>query len=99
MLTTVHQMPPDLVDQTILACCKPQFLKVARIIIDVATALKVPMPMERLIIDVPKALEKPTETEADFIADRIKALVKAKRLESAGNLDRWRYSEIRLTGK
>jgi hypothetical protein len=34
-----------------------------------------------------------------FIADRIKALVKAKKLESAGNLNRWRFSEIRLTGK
>ena len=90
-------MSPELVDQTILACCKPQFLKVARIIADVATALKVPMPMERLFID--EALEKPTGTEVDFIADRIKALVKAGTLESAGNLDRWRYSEIRLTGK
>jgi Protein of unknown function len=88
-------MSPELVDQTILACCKPQFLKVARIIVDVATALKVPMPMERLFID--EALEEPTEV--DFIADRIKALVKAGTLESAGNLDRWRYSEIRLTGK
>jgi hypothetical protein len=90
-------MSPELVDQTILACCKPQFLKVARIIVDVATALKVPMPMvERLFID--EALEKPIGTEVDFIADRIKALVKAGMLESAGNLDRWRYSEIRLIG-
>ena len=32
-------------------------------------------------------------------ADRIKALVKGGTLESAGNLDRWRFSEIRLTGK
>jgi hypothetical protein len=72
-------MSPDLVDQTILACCKPQFLKVARIIRDVATALK--------------------RQDVDFIADRIKALVKAERLESAGNLDRWGYSEVRLTGK
>jgi hypothetical protein len=88
-------MSPELVDETILASCKPQFLKVARIIIDVATALKVPKPMaERLFID--ETLEKPMGTEVDFIADRIKALVKAKRLESAGNLDRWRYSEIRL---
>ena len=31
--------------------------------------------------------------------DRIKALVKAEKLESAGDIDRWRYSEIRLTGK
>jgi hypothetical protein len=91
-------MSPELVDQTILACCKPQFLKVARIIVDVATALKVPKAMvERLFID--EALEKPVGTEVEFIADRINALVLARRLESAGNLDRWRYSEIRLTGK
>jgi hypothetical protein len=92
-------MSPELVDQTILAYCKPQFLKVARIIQDVATALKVPIPIERLFVDAPATFEKPNGLEVDFIADRIKALVKAERLESAGNLDRWRYSEIRLTGK
>ena len=53
--------------------------------------------MERVFVDVPKTLEEPTDV--DFIADRIKALVKAEKVESAGNLDRWRYSEIRLTGK
>jgi hypothetical protein len=91
-------MSPELVDQTILACSKPQFLKVARIIVDAATALKVPVRMvERLFID--ETLEKPMGTEVDFIADRIKALVKAGKLESAGNLDRWRFSEIRLSGK
>ncbi len=91
-------MSPELVDQTILACCKPQFLKVARIIVDVATALKVPKPLDdRLFID--EAREKPMGTAVDFIADRIKALVKAGTLESAGNLDRWRFGEIRLTGK
>jgi hypothetical protein len=72
-------MSPELVDQTILACCKPQFLKVVRIIGDVERALK--------------------GTNVDFIADRIKALVKAGRLESAGNLNRWETSEIRLTRK
>jgi Protein of unknown function len=92
-------MSPELVDQTILACCKPQSLKVARIIVDVATALKMPMPMERLFVDAPKTLEEPMGTGVDFIADRIKALVKAERLESEGDLDEWRYSEIRLTGK
>ncbi len=92
-------MSPELVDETILACCKPQFHKVARIILDVATALKVQMPMDRLLIDVPETFEKPIGAEVDFIADRIKALVKAERLESAGDLDRWRYSEIRLPGK
>jgi hypothetical protein len=99
ILTPDCTMSPELVDQTILACCKPQFLKVARVIHDVATALKVPIPMERLSVDVPGTFEKPRALEVDFIADRIKALVEAERLVSAGNLDRWRHSEIRLTGK
>ena len=72
-------MSPDLVDQTILANCKPQFRKVALIVGNVAIALKVPMDQDK-----------------GFIADRIKALVKAERLESQGDLDRWRFSEIRL---
>jgi hypothetical protein len=92
-------MSPELVDQTILACCKPQFLKVARIIVDVAKALKVPLPMERIFIDVPETFQKPAGLEVDFISDRIRALVKARRLEAAGNLDLWRYSDVRLTGK
>ena len=75
-------MSPDLIDQTILAHCKSQFRKVARIVGDVAIALKVPMDVDK-----------------DFIADRIKALVKAERLQSQGNLDRWRFSEIRLPEK
>ena len=91
-------MSPELVDQTILACCKPRFLKVARVIVDAATALKLPKPLtERLFID--EAPEKPMGTDVDFIADRIKALVKAKKLESAGNLDGWGSSEIRLSKK
>jgi hypothetical protein len=92
-------MSPDEVDQAILAFCKPQFSKVARIIMDVATALEVRLPMERIFIDVPKAFKKPMGLEVDFIADRIKALVKAKKLESEGNLNGWRSSEIRLPKK
>jgi Protein of unknown function len=92
-------MSPELVDQTILACCKPRFFKVARIIIDVATALKVPIPMERIFVDVPKTFKAPPGLEVDFIADRIKALVEVGTLESAGNIDRWRFSEIRLPEK
>jgi hypothetical protein len=89
-------MSPDLVDQAILACCKPQFLKVARIIVDVAKALKVQLPMERIFIAAPETFEKPIGLDVDLIADRIKALVEAGHLESQGNLDRWRNSEIRL---
>jgi Protein of unknown function len=79
LLTVGGKMSLELVDQTILASCKPQFLKVIRIIGDVDRALK--------------------DVKADFVADRIKALVKAGRLELAGNLKRWEASEIRLTGK
>jgi len=74
-------MSPDLVDQAILACCKPQFLKVARILTDVAKTLKVEINEDRGF---------------DFIAERIKALVEAGHLESQGDLDRWTYSEIRF---
>jgi hypothetical protein len=79
LLTVGGKMSPELVDETILASCKPHFLKVIRVIGDVDQALKG--------IDV------------NFTADRIKALVKAGRLELAGNLKRWEASEIRLTGK
>jgi hypothetical protein len=75
-------MSPELVDETILACCTPQFRKVARIIHDVAKALKVPIPMERIFVDVPETFKKPEGLDVDCIADRIKALVKAKRLVS-----------------
>ena len=69
-------MPPDLVDQAILAFCKPRFRKVALIVVYVTETLK--------------------DADADFIAERIKALVKAGKLDSQGNLDRWRFGEIRL---
>ena len=84
VLHMVHGMSPDLVDQAILACCKPRFLKVARILTDVAVAI---------------ALKEPRDADYSFIADRIKALVKAKKLQSKGNLDRWGFSEICLPEK
>jgi hypothetical protein len=97
-LTLGCTMSPELVDQTILACCKPHFLKVARVIIDVAKALAVPQPeSERLLTD--EELEERMRMEEDFIAGRIKALVETGGLEGAGNLDRSRHSEVRLTGK
>jgi hypothetical protein len=78
-LTNEDKMSPELVDQAILTFCKAKFLKVARIGVNVAEALKVSV-----------------DPDGGFIADRIKALVKAERLDSQGNLDRWRFSEIRL---
>ncbi|HKO71864.1 MAG TPA: DUF3658 domain-containing protein [Bradyrhizobium sp.] len=75
-------MSPELVDEAILAHCKPQFLKVAKIIYYVANKL-----------------ERSSEEAVYFISDRIKALVAAERLEAAGNLDWWTYSEVRLPNK
>ena len=42
------------------------------------------------------ALEVPIDQDKGFIAERIKALVDAGRLQSLGDLDRWRFSEICL---
>jgi Protein of unknown function len=89
-------MSPDLIDETILACCKSRFLKVARIIGHVARALNA--RVDGLFYG-PEATPRGIYPELDLITDRIKALVKAKKLESAGNLNRSRYSEIRLSGK
>jgi hypothetical protein len=72
-------MSPELVDETILAHCKPQFRKVAKIIGDAS-----------------RALGSTGEAALHFIAERIKALVAAERLEGAGDLDGWGSSEIRL---
>jgi hypothetical protein len=90
-------MSPELVDQTILACCKPRFLKVARVITDVVKALEPPQPLG-LTEEALVALEARTRTVEDFIVGRIKALVETGRLEGAGDLDRPRHSEVRLTG-
>ena len=35
--------------------------------------------------------------ESELVAKRIVALVKSGRLESQGDLSKWRYSEVRLT--
>jgi hypothetical protein len=89
-------MSPDQIDEAILACCKLRFLKVLRIVREVETALNARVDAS---FDAPEGSPRGLNPELDLITDRIKALVKAKRLEAAGNLDRWGYSEIRLTGK
>jgi hypothetical protein len=81
-------MSPDLVDQAILASCKPQFLKVARVIVDASKALGVPWHAF--------VRGEPMDANISLIAARIKALVEAGRLESKGELDWPRYSEICL---
>ncbi|MDH3228883.1 MAG: DUF3658 domain-containing protein [Alphaproteobacteria bacterium] len=39
-----------------------------------------------------------SDDPADKVAERIEHLVRTNRLESQGNLSRWRYSEIRHPG-
>jgi hypothetical protein len=45
------------------------------------------------------ALKVPEGTKLDFVAERIKALVKAGGLQAQGDLDRPRFSEVRLPQK
>jgi hypothetical protein len=78
-MRAVTPMRNVLVDQAILACSKPKFMKVMHVAHQVAKALRIPRGRN-----------------IDFIGDRIKALVKARKLEAIGNLDRWEFSEIRL---
>jgi len=98
-VTTEDTMSPELVDQAILAQCRPHFYKVARVILKVAEDLDVPFPMECLFVGNFVMRKELKGTDVQFIADRIKALGKAKKLELAGDLKRWGKSEIRLTGK
>lgn len=71
-----------LLDEVILSLCQSSWLKVARIIGDADRD-------ERLAgID--------RDERMDAVADRIAALVDAGKLESNGDLDEWRLSEIRL---
>jgi hypothetical protein len=53
----------------------------------------------RVISDAAKALESSTGATFYLIADRIKVLVAAERLEGAGDLDGWGTSEVRLPQK
>jgi hypothetical protein len=52
------------------------------------------LKVARVIVATSEALGVPTELEP--IAHRIEMLVKAGKLESQGNLARWRFSEVRL---
>jgi hypothetical protein len=70
------------IDGLILSFARPQWQKVAMVI------SKVFLDCEYNAIDV---------NDHD-IADRIAALVAAGKLQSQGNLSRWRHSEVRLPG-
>lgn len=69
-----------LIDSLLLADCAPSWRKVARI---VRTALT-------------RGPEELTEVPVGFFTQRVKALVESGRLESQGNLDYMRFSEVRL---
>lgn len=71
-----------LIDSVLLAACARSWRKVARI----AAAAMTDGPQE--LADVP----------AGFFARRVKALVQSGRLESQGDLDYMRFSEVRLPG-
>jgi hypothetical protein len=79
----VHRLPPDVVrriDEALLADCSTHARKVARI---VGTAWKA---LRDDLDDVPLG----------FYVQRVQAIVAAGRLESAGDLDYMRFSEVRL---
>jgi hypothetical protein len=72
----------QLIDEMLLAECAPSWRKVARIVGTVSTR----GPAE--FADIP----------IGFYALRVRALVVAGKLESQGNLDYMRFSEVRLPG-
>lgn len=71
----------ETIDDYILEACTKRFLKVARIIVDVSKKLGQP----------------PHDENGLVIEKRIRSLIDAGKLEGAGDLSRWRFSEIRLT--
>lgn len=70
----------DNLDDLILSKMSVRWLKVARIIAEVGEVLP----------------HDDDKNEYDRIAAGIVALAEAGRIESQGNLKRWRYSEVRL---
>ena len=78
-------MSSSRIDKAILAVAQPDWLKVARVIVDVARVQAAGVP----------------ETEHGFqeIAERIEALVCRGRLVAQGDLAKWRRSEVRLPGR
>ena len=70
------------IDRMVQRFAKPNWLKVARIIVDVLGEC------ERNEIDA----------SGDAVADSIRFLVEQGKLEVQGNLSQWRFSEVRLPG-
>ncbi len=74
-------MNPAEIDEAILAVVEPSWKKMAMIIVRVSNRLP----------DLPQE-----EASYDIIAQRIGVLVDKGRLLAAGDISRWRFSEIKL---
>jgi len=72
----------ELIDRTLLSACAPSWRKVARV---VGTALN---SFQDQLPEIPDG----------YYAQRIALLVSSGRLESQGNLEHMRFSEVRLPG-
>jgi hypothetical protein len=83
-LSIMSTASPDDLDAVILSVPHTQFQKVAMIIAKVLSGYK------------GKETSANYDAIADRIAERIQALVDAGKLESQGNLSKWRYSEVKL---
>ena len=68
------------IDGHILACCDEQWRKVARIVLQASE----------------RASLQDKEYGLDIVARRRRVLVMKHRLEAAGNVWRWRRSEVRI---
>jgi|GEM_PF-1868738 hypothetical protein len=75
-------MKCSLIDNAILSVASRHWLKVARILVDVARVKGVEVPE--------------TDKGLRIIAKRIEVLVQEGRLVAQGNLRKWRHSEVRL---
>jgi hypothetical protein len=68
------------IDELVVWLAKPQWRKVARIILDFLKECE----------------RRSVETDASAVADGIQHMVNKGRLEAQGDLSKWRYSEVRL---
>jgi hypothetical protein len=77
-------LPPSIseadLDQIIFSVMTPRLLKTARVISDAFARCK----------------ELGLPTDLEILSARIGALAEAGRIEGAGDLRKWRYSEVRL---
>lgn len=73
-----------LIDQVLLSCCTPQWQKVAEV-------------LARAACD-PRLAAIAAETRTELLTARVSALFDDGRLDAEGDLDEWRFNEIRLAG-